>query len=864
MGRHQPTRSQPDSAPIVHRVFLLLFLTTFLTTHTALAAERLPSPDERFVNGLLSRRLFSLAEAHCQEQLSREDLSLRRRAELAVELSRTHTLRALSLPSSERDVAWLSAFEPLTAFQAKHGESSYSALTRRQQALVHRAHGDLLRQEAEVVTTAAPFREQSREELRQAITILSDLDEQLTQSINQYRKPARGEPPQLTENELRNLREEIRYQLARTLVSQGLTYPAGSADRTNSIVRAKKQYAPLAERDEPIDWNSRLALARCERLLQNEAVARQRLALLLKEAPAPIIAAAKLELARLNYDVGQLTRAREALQARLSEDHMAAGQLAAEWDYEFLRTLLAIRKAEKNPQAERRLDSLTNELVQVIEREHGAYWLRRAEALLGRHIAASPQNQDAQMLARAAANFYRSDKPDEAIATYDQAAEKARAAGSRDQAFDLAYTSASIEHHRKQHEAASERYRRLSMSQPQNKRAAQAHLLAIFNAAQLVRGGGPTAIDHYIALLEEHLTTWPEDETAAQANIWLGKMRQARRDWAKAIGHYRQVPRNSPLFPQAIDAVIRGTDAWLASFSPEDAKRRTVASRAAAFYTELLLGGRGELPQPLNEQQRQLLLAWARTRMIYLTEGYDELEPMLRAAIQAAGPDATPQWKTAAQSLLVLALAGQPRRLKEATAAAEQLELGKSNGNNEAGSGDDLIRLALALNALREAADGPREQQLAELQLTVVAQFDKLLAGASPTVQRRLKLARAAALVEAKRFDKAKERFAELAKELPNDRDVQLRYAKLLSHPSVATGDASWQAALTQWRLIERRSDKASGPWFEAKYHQALAHYKMGNAKQALRIIQLTQALHPDLGGKAMQRQFAELKKKCE
>ena len=864
--RHTSTGRQAASGSRRAESYLSVFLVVLATLSTgdAFAGADPTSPRSRsehqFVDGLLARQLFSLAEAHCKKELARTDITIRRRAELAVELSRTHALRAIFLPSATREVAWQSAFDPLAAFRKEHPTGSYLLLTRRQEALVHRARGDLLRQEAEVVTIAAPLRQRAQAELRKAVAKLSELEESLTASIGEYYPPEKGEPPRLTDGELRNLREEVRYQLARTLVSQGLTYPAGSADRTNSIVRAKKQYAPLAERDEPIDWDSRLALARCERLLQAEAVARQRLAPLITDGPPRIIDAAKLELARLNYDVGRPEVARKTLQDRTTH-----ASIAAEWDYEYLRTLLAVRAAEKEPQSTRRLLDLINDLVRVIEREHGAYWLRRAEALLGRHISESSQGQDAEMLARAAANFYRSDKPDDAIAAYDRAAEHARTAGSETMAFDLSFTAASIEHRRKQHDTARDRFRRTAMAYPEHARAAQAHLLALFNAAQLVRGGGKAALDQYVELLEEHLAAWPSAETAAQANIWLGNVRRAHGDWSMAIQRYRDVPPDSPLFTKAIDAMVKTTAEWLASFQADDSKRRPVARKTAArkkvarkavaFYTKLLLAGRSDLSHPLNKLQRKLLLAWASTQMVYLQEGYDEMEQLLRVSLKSAADDATPEWKASARALLVLALAGQPRCLYKANLAAGQLA---------GADGETLIELVLALNVLRAVADGKREQKLAELQLSVVEQFEKILQDAKPAVRRRLNLARAAALVEAKRYDKALKRYAELAKKYPNDADVQLRYAEVLSHPKVAKDKADWLSALTQWRQIERRSDKATAAWFDAKYHQALAHHKIGNSKQALRIIQLTSALHPELGGADQKRRFEDLKRECE
>lgn len=808
------------------------------------------STEQRFVEGLLTRQLYSLAEAHCREQLARTDLSKRQRAELAVELSRTHTLRALSLPSAQSEVVWQAAFDALAEAQETDLGSSFPVLLRRQQALVHRARGDLLRQSAEVVTTAAPLRQQARTEFRKAIVQLSELEADLTTTIANYPRANLVDSDILTESELRNLREDVRSQLSRALVSQGLTYPSGSSDRTNSIVRAKKRYAELAERDDPIDWESRVAMVRCDRLLENEAVARQRLAALLEDVPARVAVAVRLEQARLEYDTGHPDRALEILQERTTQR-----AILPEWDYEYLRTLLALRSADLSKQALRRLESRTNNLVRTIEQQHGAYWMRRAEALLGRHIAASPQSQDAEMLSRAAANFFRSDKPDEALATYDKAAQIARESGSDQQAFDLAFTAASIEQRRGRYDAAARRYREAALALPEYARAAQAHLLSAYNVAQLARAGQAGALDRYVKLLEEHLQTWPAADTAAQARIWLAGIFRSRGAWSAAIEQYRGIPVDSPSYELALDSLISCYRDYLNTLRSDERQRREVASQAASYYSDLLLDERGRMPERLTPLQQKLLLAWAATRMVYQREGYDELEQLLQIALESAAESASPAWQAKARTLIVLALAGQPRQLDKAQAAAGQLE---------GAGGEDLIALVLALDVLRANSDGARERALADLQLSIAEQFKKLLETPDKKVRRRLSLAGAAALVEAERFVRARQRYAELAEEYPDDGEVQLRYAQLLSRPEVAIDILSRQAALAQWRVIERRSAKASPMWFDAKYHQAEAHHRLGNSEQALRVIKLTSALHPELGGEERKARFEKLRTKCE
>jgi hypothetical protein len=69
---------------------------------------------------------------------------------------------------------------------------------------------------------------------------------------------------------------------------------------------------------------------------------------------------------------------------------------------------------------------------------------------------------------------------------------------------------------------------------------------------------------------------------------------------------------------------------------------------------------------------------------------------------------------------------------------------------------------------------------------------------------------------------------------------------------------------LLKWRELEKKSPAGSPRWFRAKYAVASLHYRLGNPKQAAKIITLLNVLHPELGGPAMQRQFEDLLRHCQ
>ena len=70
---------------------------TLMVALVVLAGAAAADPtDERFLDGLRTSRLFSLAETYCRDRLAQTDLGPADRADLVIELSRTHAQHALN------------------------------------------------------------------------------------------------------------------------------------------------------------------------------------------------------------------------------------------------------------------------------------------------------------------------------------------------------------------------------------------------------------------------------------------------------------------------------------------------------------------------------------------------------------------------------------------------------------------------------------------------------------------------------------------------------------------------------------------------------------------------------------------------
>jgi hypothetical protein len=150
---------------------------------------------------------------------------------------------------------------------------------------------------------------------------------------------------------------------------------------------------------------------------------------------------------------------------------------------------------------------------------------------------------------------------------------------------------------------------------------------------------------------------------------------------------------------------------------------------------------------------------------------------------------------------------------------------------------------------------------LANLQLAVA---DRLASGGSqvaPDKQQMLERLRAESLVLAGRRPEAVAAYAELAKKNPDSGSIQEAYADLLLD---GDDEASWQAALDQWRRVAGRSRPRTDRWYKAKYSVALALWKLGQRQQAADRIRYLQAIPPGLENTPWKDKFLELLHRCE
>jgi hypothetical protein len=840
--------------PLLPRLFRAALLGA-LVFWPGVAPAQVESTEGRFVQGLRQRQLFALAEAYCQKRLIDGRLPVDDRADLVVHLSQTLADHARQTPPEQADALWDKAFAATEDFVREQPQGTWPLLVRVQGALVLSGRGELLRQRAEVTGDNQRLLEQSKDFLRRAI---KDLRGQAADVTAALRKPPSKD--QLTRNELLSLEKNVKFQLAVAYRNQALCYAADSADRDNALRQALEQLSTLASMStvDSLAWQARLEEITCHRLMGQQALAVRRLtALEAEQPPAQVLLRARAERVRLHLAAGQMSEALKVLEAGRQID----GQIDADLDFAHVEVYLAAwraaNKANDKPTADKWQEQAVN-AVRGIEQLHPPYWARRAESLLASVISDVGATGNLAVLARAAQGFYRAKQLDDALRAYDQAAAAARQQKQPDQAFDLAYTAATIEHDRKNHTAAKERYRKLALEQPKHAQAGEAHLLAVYNAAQEARQQQPLKLDEYASLLREHLATWPEGATAHQARWTLGQYYQYERRWSDAIAAYRAIAADHERFTQAVPAIARCYDAVLAEARAGNKPTATLASEAAAYFERLVLPGeKPQWPQRWSPTERLAAVAACRFRLDSLTSDPQKdantagrVEQFLTAALSGQ-PDPPADWKPSAQSLLVVALAAQGQ-WDRAGPIIDELTAAPSA---------ELLSLVQRLASVSKSANPEKQQALGKLQSQVAELLAKRRSELGPDGQRSFDLLRAKATAAGGDYKSAVAQFEPLAKAFPRDGEIQEALASTL----LDAGDrASLQAALAKWREIERNSRQASPRWFRAKYHLALAYERLGERARAAETIKVVQVLHPELGGPELKGRFLELLKRVE
>jgi tetratricopeptide (TPR) repeat protein len=680
----------------------------------------------------------------------------------------------------------------------------------------------------------APARDRLRRAIAQLRKSQAEVDE-LARSLN--RVGATQKPDEPTADEVAALKRHVDYQLARAYRNQGESYPAGSPDRTSALAEATKGLELLA-RSEPADdvaWQARLDEGVCRRLVGDLDGAERMLDLIDKQSPpADVAEQARAERIRIRLDAARLDEAQKWIRdADVEPGASPEIQLAVlEWLIASSQAATKGGRAADGAGRQERAAALTK----IIADRHSPHWGRRAESLLASAAAEAPTG-DVGLLVKAAESFYQQGNVDRALEIYQRAYEKARELKDDGAAMQIAFAAAAVENAGGRLEAAASRLLAAAAAFPKHPQAAKAHLSAAFFVAQLAaRENSAERLARYAKLLDEHVAQWPADESTRQAYLWIALLRSSQRDWQTAIGAIANIPASAPEAGAALDVLV---PCWEHVLTEQQLAGRPLPilemERSLGPFAPVLLG---TLEDPKSTVVRKAAGSAARFWLRFANDRYPQASSVLT---QLAGTVGDPAEQASAQAWLVLAEVGLQRY-------------------------DAALARAQKIAANLQPADEVILDRLDELTRGRSAEFQKQIAAVTLRLLERTQAGRgshskieARALVLVGRAAEARKLWDQLAAAAPNDVDLQEEFAEfLLAQPDRQSAGL----AAAKWRIVERSAKESTPRWYRARLGLAHAYFQAGDVARAKQVVDLTTALHPDLGGDEMKGRFAALSAK--
>lgn len=173
-----------------------------------------------------------------------------------------------------------------------------------------------------------------------------------------------------------------------------------------------------------------------------------------------------------------------------------------------------------------------------------------------------------------------------------------------------------------------------------------------------------------------------------------------------------------------------------------------------------------------------------------------------------------------------------------------------------AASPNDLLAIVERLAPFVASTDREQRLQFVELQLRAASRLNEQRAALTKPEQESLDWCLGRAYLASGQLAKGVELYGRLANETPKDAARQRDIAQQLE----PFDDRPCQSLARQcWRRIEVSTKPGSPEWLLARIGLITTTSKLGEQLLARKLLETTKALHPKLGGPALQPQFEAL-----
>ena len=828
--------------------------------------------DAKLLDGLRRRRLFEIAEFHCQDQLANVKIDPTTQASTTIQWMKTRTAKSVFAKPEERKQIWRSAAQLSFDFVKSYPDHPRKFLVEVQQALSHVSHSRLIRQEIDADMAKGNARVDALEEVESARALLNRLRREIAVAIPEQLRKSLSQHD-LTSEQLMSLNNNVRFQLVVCNLNRAQLYEKSDRlnriDALNNVVERLQEVQRTTSEGLPLWWKAKLSQIECLRLLGNPKAAQQ-LSVALSKTDAS--SAERLQLLEQKIQVA-IELGDEAFSRDLFTEFDSFEERSPQVDLAALE--LATDQAARARTEERKHEwmAFAVKQAQTVEQSYGGYWGRRADLVLigttgastnsgatmtqPKFKQANPSDADSgssnvelDLLVRLADDSLRKKRFDDALKAYNRASKLAISVGESDQALRADLQAALILEQQQKHELAASRLTASADRDPSLSLAASTHLRGCWNFAQTVQRD-KTKIGEYELLLVSHLERWGDASTTDQARVYLAKSYQSQRKWESAFQTYLQVSNNSPLLATAIAQSESSANQVLAGLRKEGQFTQSKCDQIRS----LLSGVQQRLP-PEDLNAMKLELAIADLDLVYGTSIPNASLAESLVAISKSDDQSTVALATAIHAVSVCIVSP---------------DLAKQLVSQLATNETSLARCDRCLAAVEQHSQlGNELTKVRNLRLSVIdsaLSIPAMTDVSNSTRQTSWMLRKSEVLAGLNRDEETLTVLTELERRFPRNAGVQMQIARAMA---IQFGDSEPEKAINKWGQVANRLKPHSENWLEAKYEVARLVLQTGDAERAVKLLKYIKLNPPGWDGTKWQDKFeallkiADLKRKAE
>ena len=798
----------------------------------AVIAQFDETPELTVLQGLRQRRLFSLAEVYAKKLIFASDKASPVYITYQTELSKSLTAAAFD-SDAEREIKLRAAIDQASRFALENAKHPNVILVEVQRAVTELGFGELLQKEIEAGADIA-----SREKLafgyfRQCDNTLEACSTKIESMIPTRER--RRDDGMLDQTALISLQNNVRYLKIKSKFGRGLLYQKNDGKNRIPILSSTKrdleQLVPGLERLADTWWLARMDLLKCNRLIGDFKTAKAIFQQIpISEAPPEIRLQFKAERLRLAVDEKDLVYGAKLV----STGRQIENRIHPDFDFAVLEFVIASFK-ESSGRERMAVQKTMEGIVRSIESNHGVYWGRRANLRLVNATSGKMSNNYSVMI-RIAREYYRKKKFVDAIREFEKAGDVAEKGLDRKLALELKFQALMIHKELGEHANVLRKAPELANRYRDQKRSAIVHFVSIYSAAELLRTKQLTR-DKYIAVVQDHLSKWPNDSTAAKASLFLAEVYFSERKWFKAIDTYT---RSFLMIDQFLKSIGTGEipKEYVKQLDKISSRLITCFENVSSLSPRQLKSfNETFLEKRLFDSQLSQRTFFSSTLASYALEISDSF--LANASKRIVPRSSTRSNTDGVFSIRLHAGLGNKSPFKDS-----DITFAMSNLDQ-----DSMTMLMSGLSRDFDRADASKRKQIA----TIVNQLPS-----NEAARTRFGSLIASCLIEAGKENDAKSLLEKLIAAQPKSKRLQVSLAKLRSQ---SDDPAEKRKAIVIWRRIVASSKPGSEEWLEAKLNIATVLSQSGQEERALAMLNYMKEVPPHWTGSNFEADFNRLLK---